>query len=224
MSQVKDSSKARISKSKASKSKGSKSTKLIKSKSVSSPTNSKPKLFDYYGKEVNQSHNVIPRLGKYSTDVEEKFVQIFKSRELPNITIRKAELGTGMLSDKKPYIIIEQVIGKGAKAISAINISKYGTQDMYIEQRHFEQNVIVTGTRIAGKTALVYLGIPIAIVGLFTGFILTIVGGIMIYYGLAGKSDSDLVGGQHNDSWLLAKAVDASIDEAIEFVQNKRKK
>jgi hypothetical protein len=208
---------------KLTKLKESKSSKPATSKKATPPKNVKPKLFDYLGKEVAQTTNVIPRLGKYTKEVEKKFIAIFKSRELPKITIRNAELGTGMLSDKKPYIVIEQVIGKGAKAISAINISKYGTQDIQIERRHFEQNTIVTGTRVVGKSALVYFGIPIAIVGLFTGFLLTIVGGVMIYYGLKGKSDSDLVGGQHNDSWLLAKAVENSLEEAVEFIKAAKK-
>ena len=114
--------------------KTSKSSSPIARKKSTSPKSSKPKLFDYFGKEVDKTHSVVPRLGKYTKDVEKKFIEIFKSRELPKITIRKAELGTGMLTDKKPYIVIEQVIGKGAKAISAINISKYGTQDIQIGQ------------------------------------------------------------------------------------------
>lgn len=182
---------------------------------------SKSSFFDFLGKEVDRKTEMFPGMGKYAKDVEKKFVEIFKARALSNITIKTSELGSGMLTDKKPYICLEQEIGKTAKATTAVNISMYGTQDLQIERRHFEQNTIVTGTRIVGKSALVYFSIPLIIVGLFTGFILTIVGGVMMYYGLKGKSDSDLFGDQQKkDSWLLAQAVDASLKEAVEFVKS----
>jgi hypothetical protein len=188
-------------------------------------TLTKPISIDFLGKEVDTWQDMAPRLGKHVQDIEKKFVEIFKSRELPGVTIRKAKLGTGMLSDKKEYIVIEQKVGTGAKATSAVHFSKFGTQDLQIERRHFEQGLLVTAAKVTERATwvtvgwvLVGAGVLLSIVGF--GLILIPIGIVMIIIGLRkDKSETNLVGGQRNESLLLRQAVDASIQETIQFVK-----
>lgn len=178
-----------------------------------------------FGSEVDQFQDMEPGLGNYAKDVEDKFIEIFKSRAIPNTGMRTVELGTGALSDKKPYIIIEQTIGTGAKASSAVNISKYGTQDLQIERRHFEQGLIVTAAKTAERAAEVTIGYVLVGAGILLSFVgiglcVIPIGIIFIIIGFRkDKSQSNLVGGQRNESVLLMQAVDASLKEAIQFVK-----
>ncbi len=178
------------------------------------------------GSEVDQSQDMVPGLGNYVKDVENKFVEIFKSRSIPNTAIRSAELRTGALSDKKPYIIIEQTVGTGAKASSAVNISKYGTLDLQIERRHFEQGLMVTAAKTAERAAeitigwtLIGAGAILSLVGI--GLFIIPIGIVFLVIGFRkDKSPTNLVGGQRNESALLKQAVDASLQEAVQIVKS----
>lgn len=175
------------------------------------------------GKEVNNWQAMLPGMAFRAEEVANRFLERVQSRNLPDTTIRQTELSSGLMTAKRPYWLVEKALGTGSRATIAVRFENSSTQDLIIEWRHFEQNVLMTGTRWLAKGAGLYLGIGVLGAGLLTsifgfGLFLIPIGIWIIWSSTRKKQGSDLVGDQNKDSWMLEQTVDAALREAIDLV------
>jgi PII-like signaling protein len=179
-------------------------------------------LPEFPGQLVASWQALVPGLANKAEDVAKEFVERIKQRNLPGVTVREGMLGP--LGQRRSYWLVEQILGVGAKATTAVQIVPFGQTDLRVEWRHFEQGLVAKAKRAGIRTAALFAGFIIGAAGLVTlifgyGLILVIAGIALIIYGLTPRGERrELKGFQSQDSWALNQAVDLALREALELV------